>query len=114
MKKQRAADLVPFCLFLCVLMLSLLHTAEAQRNDYPPVQGNGEASATGERRLSVPGQAEAPGPADILTAPRPSGNERLSQPGVPSGDAEEKYTGTKPFGGIGGTGITPTGPEQYR
>jgi hypothetical protein len=114
MKNGRAADFILPCLFLCGLILSLFCAAGAQNDDYPPVKGNPDAWATGQGRLVVPEQGAPPGPADNFSAPEPRGNEGLNQPNVPAGDAEEKYTGTKPFGGIGGTGITETGPEENR
>lgn len=114
MKKERAADFTIPCLFLCVLILSFLCTALAQ-NDYPPVQGKPDAREMGQGRLAVPAEQAGPqGTADIFTAPQPPGNEGLNRPDVPAGDAEEKYTGTEPFSGIAGTGITETGPEDSR
>lgn len=47
-------------------------------------------------------------------APAPQGDEDANRPNTPSGEAQEKYTGTRQFGNIAGTGITPFGTENRR
>jgi len=112
MTKKRVVrfPIIP-CLFLAVLVLTILCTARAQ-NDYPPAQGGPDAWETGHGRLELPAPAKPSGPPDIFTEPRPQGNADLNEPNVPAGEAEEKYTGPAEFGGIAGTGITPSGPED--
>jgi hypothetical protein len=42
------------------------------------------------------------------------GNEASNRPNVPAGEAFERYTGTRQFGGIAGTGITDYGVRRGR
>ena len=97
-----------FCLVLAAALFLLGQPAKAQEN-YPVPPGNSE-------NWSVPGQPEtllperpSPLPSNPFTAPRPRDNENEYSPDTPSGEAQEKHMGTRPFGGIAGTGITPFG-----
>ncbi len=69
----------------------------------------------------VPGRPEplvpSPAPPDDLKARANTpgqGNQASNRPGVPAGEAYERYTGTRQFGGIAGTGITDYGSRPSR
>jgi hypothetical protein len=65
-------------------------------------------------KLVVPERPRTGSEKGIATPPLP-GNEASEGATGPSGETEEKYTGTRAgFGGIGGTGITSTGTEKSR
>ncbi len=69
----------------------------------------------------IPGRPEPlvpspPPPDDLETrANAPGqGNQASNRPNMPAGDAFERYTGTRQFGGIAGTGITEYGTRTNR
>jgi hypothetical protein len=61
----------------------------------------------------IPSPAPPPGPETMANAPG-QGNEASNRPNVPAGEAFERYTGTRQFGGIAGTGITDYGVRRGR
>ncbi len=69
----------------------------------------------------IPGRPEPlvptpPPPDDLETlANAPGqGNKASNRPNMPAGEAYERYTGTRQFGGIAGTGITDSGTLTSR
>lgn len=69
----------------------------------------------------VPGRPEpllpspAP-PSDLQTMAAPPGerSQAPNRPNAPAGEAYDRYTGTRQFGGIAGTGITDYGIQRSR
>ncbi len=102
-------------LLAVLLVLSAVSRAPAQE-DYPIPPGNpnrwGIPGRTDEFRPPEPRTPQ--GPQDMFSAPPLPGNEKYEQPYGPEGEDQEKYTGTRVFGGIGGTGIGEFGPHENR
>ena len=114
MKAAHLSGILPFLLFVMVIIFAPA-LVEAQ-NDYPLPPGNPrDWEIPGKPDKFVPEERQTSAP-DALSAPSPRENEKLSQPSVPAGEAQEEYTGTRDrgFGGIAGTGIDQSGVGQNR
>jgi len=97
---------------VAVLLGFIAGQAAAQEN-YPVPKGDPSTWGIPGHAKKLPVEPEA-GPPNMFSAPRPWGNESLSRPSGPAGEAEETYTGTRVFGdGIGGTGIDRNGPLMF-
>ncbi len=94
-------------------LLFLLGAVAGAQSDYPVPSGDPATWGIPGRTEELPPEQQTP-PSNMFSAPQPPGNEALSQPSVPAGVAEEKYTGTREFGGMAGTGIDQYGPQQNR
>ncbi len=112
MRKEMKLTIALCCLLAIACILLAANMARAEE-DYPLPPGNPDT-------WKIPGQTdtfappEPPMPSNTFSAPPPPGNVGLEQPSVPAGQAEEKYTGTRDFGPIGGTGIGQFGPDENR
>ncbi len=104
-----AGALCGLCLCISVLFAS---TLKAQDN-YPLPAGEPDTWKTPgeEEKLVV---EPAPRTASPDTLPSQQDYREQNMATRPGGEPEEEYTGTKDFGGIGGTGITEFGTERRR
>ncbi|OPY69761.1 MAG: hypothetical protein A4E57_01011 [Syntrophorhabdaceae bacterium PtaU1.Bin034] len=100
---------------LLLLFILLSANGAVAQEDYPVPRGNPDNWRIPGRSEALPApQSEPSPPGDIFTAPTAPGNEAQNPPGRPAGEAQEKFTGTRQFGGIAGTGITEFGIQRNR
>ena len=100
------------CLFVLALALLFFAKAGQAQEDYPIPAGNPDRwMSSGRPEMSLPVQPPAPEQKE-LSAGLPQQGHGATSPELSWGDAQEEYTGTQPFGGIAGTGITRFGPES--
>ncbi len=100
-----------FFLALIVQILCAVGQPAAQDN-YPVPPGNQSTWGIPGHPEKLPEEPQST-PPNMFSAPPLPGNEALTQPSGPAGEAEEKYTGTRgEFGGIAGTGIDRSGNVQ--
>ena len=96
-------------LLALVLIAQILLVAghSAAQENYPVPRGNPDTWGIPGHTEKLPVKPQFP--FSMFSAPSPLGNEGQNGPTGPAGEAEEKYTGTKEFGGIAGTGIDKSG-----
>jgi hypothetical protein len=98
---------------LSVLVLTPLLYCQSPDN-YPLPPGPPEGwRVPGRREPLIPAPPPPSGPESMANAPG-QGNPQWNRPTAPVGEPFERYTGTRQFGGIAGTGITDYGTRPNR
>lgn len=110
---SRAGKTLRLVFFLLApLCAELFSGIAAAQENYPVPQGNPEDWGVPGRVHTLSEESSPPESGDLLSAPGQRVNADRNRPDVPWGEAQEGYTGTKPFGGKAGTGITDYGTES--